>query len=281
MEFTGYLDFWFTNLPLVERVEPFLSLGIRRLDVWCWRSVPMGELAAECKRLGCVINSTFDDQMGSLADPADNETTLRNWAESLEMAERYDVEHLFIFSNQVDAVDGREWTRRLSRNLTTAEQYANLLDQTEEILKLVEQTQVEVWVEALNEFHIQGGVLVHDHELAADWVRRFAHPQFRLAFDCYHQQRTAGNLIWGLEAYHGLYPTVHVGDVPTRQEPGTGEINFHGIARTLGELAFDGLVGLEFYPSATEEAALERVRAIFDPLPSDREDHAQAAIAVR
>lgn len=264
MEFTGYLDFWFTDRPLVARVEPFARLGVKRLDVWCWRSVPMAELAAECKQQGSIINSTFDEDMGSLADPNDNQKTLRSWQESLEMAERYGVEHLFIFSNQVDIIDGKEWTRRLSRNISAAGQYANLLDQTEKIMKLVEQTRVEVWVEALNEFHIQGGVLVHDHDLAADWVRRMDHPQFRLAFDCYHQQRTAGNLIYGLEAYHGLYPTVHVGDVPTRQEPGSGEINFANIARKLRELGYNGLIGMEFRPSTAEAEVLERVRSIFN-----------------
>jgi hydroxypyruvate isomerase len=263
MEFTGYLDFWFTDRPLIERVEPFMDLGIKRYDVWCWRSVPMADLAAECKQRGGIINSSFDEDMGNLVDPADNEKTLKSWAESLEMAERYGVEHLFIFSNNVDIIDGKEWTRRLSRNITEAEQYANLLSQTEKIMKMVEQTNVEVWVEALNEFHIQGGVLVHDHDLAADWVRRIDHPQFRLSFDCFHQQRTAGNLMYGMEAYWGLYPTFHVGDVPTRQEPGTGEINFPNIARKLHELGFDGLIGLEFRPSETEEKALERVKEIF------------------
>jgi len=263
MEYTGYLDFWFTDYPIVARVEKFFALGIRRYDVWCWRSAPMAEIAAECRRVGAVINSTFDEAMGSLADPADNELTVRAWAESLEMAERYGVEHLFIFSNQVEIVNGAEWTKRLSATVTEAEQYANLLSQTERIMKLVEQTNVEVWVEGLNEFHIQGGVLVHNHALAADWVRRIDHPQFRLAFDCYHQQRGSGNLIWGLEAYHGLYPAVHIGDVPTRQEPGTGEINFHNIARKLRELGFDGYIGLEFRPSQTEALALARVKAIF------------------
>ena len=263
MQYTGYLDFWFTDVPIVERVEKFVALGITHLDVWCWRSAPIAELAAECRRLGATLNSTFDEDMGSLADPADNEKTLRTWAESLEMAERYGVEHLFIFSNQVDIVNGAEWTRRLSRNLTEAEQYANLLRQTERIMRLVEQTRVEVWVEGLNQFHIQGGVLVHNHELAVDWIRRIDHPQLRLAFDCYHQQRGAGNLIWGLEQYHGLYPTVHVGDAPTRQEPGTGEINFHNIARTLRALGFDGYIGLEFRPSRTEAEAFARVQEIF------------------
>lgn len=263
MEFTGYLDFWFTDRPLIERVEPFVQLGVRRFDVWCWRSVPMADLAAECKRLGAVINSTFDEAMGSLADPGDNELTYRSWAESLEMAERYGVEHLFIFSNQIDIINGKEWTRRLSGNYTEAEQYANLLAQTERIMRLVEQTRVEVWVEGLNEFHIKGGILVHNHELAVDWIRRINHPQLRLAFDCYHQQRGSGNLIWGLEQYWGLYPTVHVGDVPTRQEPGTGEINFHNIARTLRQLGYNGLIGMEFRPSTTEAEALARVKEIF------------------
>jgi hydroxypyruvate isomerase len=263
MEYTGYLDFWFTDRPIVERVAAFVELGITRFDVWCWRSAPMADIAAECRRLGAVINSTFDEDMGSLADPADNDKTLRSWGESLEMADRYGVEHLFMLSNQVDIVDDAEWTHRLSANYSQAEQYANLLNQTERIMKLVEQTQVEVWVEGLNEFHIQGGVLVPNHELAADWVRRIDHPQLRMAFDCYHQQRGSGNLIWGLEAYYGLYPSVHIGDVPTRQEPGTGEINFPNLRAKLRILGYDGYVGLEFRPSATEAEALARTKELF------------------
>jgi hydroxypyruvate isomerase len=263
MEYTGYLDFWFTDRPIVERVEAFVALGITRFDVWFWRSTPIGEIAAECRRLGAVINSTFDDDMGSLADPGDNEKTLRSWAESLEVAVKYGIEHLFIFSNQVEVNERGEWTRRLSSNYSQAEQYANLLRQTEKIMKLVEQTPVEVWVEGLNEFHIKGGVLVHNHELAADWIRRIDHPQLRLAFDCYHQQRGSGNLIWGLEEYFGLYPTIHIGDVPTRQEPGTGEINFPNIRAKLRQLGFDGYVGLEFRPSSSEAEALARTKELF------------------
>ncbi|MCA9924265.1 MAG: hypothetical protein KC421_17935, partial [Anaerolineales bacterium] len=56
---------------------------------------------------------------------------------------------------------------------------------------------------------------------------------------------------------------VHIGDVPTRQEPGTGEINFVNIRAKLRELGFDGEIGLEFSPSTTEVEALARTRAIF------------------
>ncbi len=265
MELTGYLDFWFTDLPVVERVERFAALGIQRLDVWLWRERPMADIHTECQRHDCVINSTFDPRPGNLVDAKDHPRCLEAWVESLEMAERFEIQHLFVFSNEVEVQpNGEEWITPLSRDYTAGQMYANLLEGLEKVLVLVEQTDVTLWFEALNTFHIHGGVFIHTLDQAADLVRRLDHPQLRLAFDCYHQQRTAGNLIHSLRAHQDLYPTVHIADVPTRQEPGTGEINYHNIAKTLHELAFDGLIGMEFSPSTTEEKALGRVREIFD-----------------
>ncbi|UCC54323.1 MAG: TIM barrel protein [Anaerolineaceae bacterium] len=263
MEYTGYLDFWFTDRPLVSRIAPFVDLGVKNMNFFFWRQAPVAELAAECGRLGARLYSTFDGDMGSLADPGDNEKTYRSWTESLEMAVRYDIPVLYIFSNQIEPQDGLEYVRRLSGNFTTEEQYANLLDQTERIMKLVEQTNVQARVECLNQFHFLGKVLVDNPRLAADWVRRIDHPQFRLTFDTYHQQRGSGELLWSLETYFDLISAVHIGDVPTRQEPGTGEINFANIRAKLHELKFDGEVGLEFYPSTTETAAMAQTQAIF------------------
>lgn len=264
MELTGYLDFWFTGLPIVERVEKFARLGIRRLDVWLWRERPMAEIYQECKRLGSLINSTFDSRPGNLVDKQDHSRCFDAWAESLEIAQRYEIPHLFVFSNEIEVrPNGEEWIAPLTRDYTPGEQYANILEGLARILEMVEKTNVTLWFEALNTYHIHGGVFIHSHDQAADLVRRLNHPRLRLSFDCYHQQRTAGNLIYGLEAYHGLYPTVHIGDVPTRQEPGTGEINFPNIAAKLRALNFDGLIGMEFHPSRDEETALRKVKEIF------------------
>jgi len=268
MHYTGYLDFWFRDRPLVERVAAFADLGIRHLNCFFWRQAPLAELVGECARRGAQMYSTFDGDMGSLADPGDNEKTYRSWAESLAMADRFGIPVLYIFSNQIEPAGGVEWVRRLSGNYSEGEQYANLLDQTARILKLVEQTQVEVRVECLNRFHFVGKVLVDNPRLAADWVRRMAHPQFRLTFDTYHQQRGSGELLWSLETYFDLIAAVHIGDAPSRQEPGTGEINFANIARKLRHLGYDGEIGLEFSPSTTEAEALARTQAIFPLIPA-------------
>jgi len=261
--YTGYLDFWFTKHPLIERVAAFAELGIRHLNVFFWRKVPIAEIVAECQQHDIWLCSTFDDQMGSLADPGDNEITYRSWAESLEMAERFGISVLYIFSNQIEQVNGREYVKPLSGNFSEAAQYANLLQQTERILKLVEQTDVEIRVECLNQFDFIGKVLVDNPKLAADWVRRMNHPQFRLTFDTYHQQRGSGELLWTLETYFELISGVHIGDVPTRQEPGTGEINFINISRKLQDMNYHGEIGLEFYPSTTEKDVFSLIQSIF------------------
>jgi hydroxypyruvate isomerase len=275
MIYTGYVDFWFRHLPLPERVARFAELGIHHLDVWAWRSkgALMDELAAACRAAGSVINSTFDEAAGSLTDALDHPLCLDAWAESLERAQRWGALHLFMFSEQINLLpaDGRRrpsfiqgWVRPPARDYTQAQKFANLLEGAARVMELVGKTGVVVWFEALNTYHLHGGVTVHTHELAAEVVRRIAHPQLRLAFDCYHQQRTAGNLIQGLHDCWGLYDSVHIADVPTRQEPGTGEINFANIAQTLRALGFAGKIGLEFYPSTSEAEALAAVRALFD-----------------
>lgn len=285
MIYTGYADFWFLNVPLVERVAKFAALNVRHLDVWAWRSkgALMDEVAAACRQHNCAINSTFDEAGGSLTDSNDLPLCLDAWAESLERAQAWSAQHLFMFSEQIDLpsrltggaggghipkhING--WVKTPSQDFTMQQKYANLLDGAARVMELVEKTNVVVWFEALNTWHLHGGITVSTHALAADVVRRINHPQLRLAFDCYHQQRTAGNLIQGLRDHWGLYDSVHVGDVPTRGVPGSGEINFANIAAALHDLGFDAdgknKIGMEFYaPAGEEAAALAHVKSLFD-----------------
>ena len=56
---------------------------------------------------------------------------------------------------------------------------------------------------------------------------------------------------------------VQVADNPGRNEPGTGEINYPGVARALKAMGYAGPVGLESFASGSEEAALGAFRQAF------------------
>ncbi|NVO25728.1 TIM barrel protein [Donghicola mangrovi] len=88
-------------------------------------------------------------------------------------------------------------------------------------------------------------------------------PQLRINLDLYHTQIGEGDLIRWCEACHPWIGEVQVADNPGRCQPGTGEINYVGIANALAAMGYHGPVGLEAFARGEEEAALEAFRSAF------------------
>ena len=262
MTYLGMFDLWFTDLAPATRVAAFARLGITHLQLGSWRNQPWPELSTVCAETGTKLIATCDHRMGSLTDPLDNDQVIQACQESLETLVTHGLKYLYLFADQLTVRDGKEIARPLTVPLPAEQQRRNLLQQTEAILKLVEQTEVTLLVQPQNRFDSKNP-LIHNVQSAAKWIQHFHHPQLRLAFDCYQQQRDSGNLLWNLVAHDGLYPVVNVADVPTRQEPGTGEINFPNLYTTLAELGFNGYIGLNFKPSSSEVEALTRTHNLF------------------
>ena len=59
---------------------------------------------------GALLRNTLVDLLANVfrqgCDPGDNELTFRTWSESLEMAELYQIPVLYIFSNQIEPLNG-------------------------------------------------------------------------------------------------------------------------------------------------------------------------------
>ena len=91
-------------------------------------------------------------------------------------------------------------------------------------------------------------------------VRQVGSPRVKVLYDLYHEQRTKGNLIEKLKKNIDAVGLVHVADVPGRHEPGTGEMAYQNIYRTLKELKYSGMIAMEFYPTGDVVEGLQRVR---------------------
>src|SRR5208283_3221665 len=94
-------------------------------------------------------------------------------------------------------------------------------------------------------------------------VSSIDHPRLRLNLDLYHVQIGEGNLIELCRRCLPWIGEIQVADVPGRFEPGTGEINYPGVARALNKLGYEGPVSLEAWASGDAELALERFREAF------------------
>ena len=84
-----------------------------------------------------------------------------------------------------------------------------------------------------------------------------------LNLDLYHAQIGEGNLIELCQACLPWIGEIQVADVPGRKEPGTGEINYAGVARGLKQMGYRGPVCMEAFASSDADKAVEAFRTAF------------------
>jgi hydroxypyruvate isomerase len=77
----------------------------------------------------------------------------------------------------------------------------------------------------------------------------------KLCYDTFHVQSEEGALAQHLEAVFEHIGHIQVGDVPGRHEPGTGEIRFPFLFEQIERLGWQGWIGCEYSPSASDTNA--------------------------
>lgn len=82
-------------------------------------------------------------------------------------------------------------------------------------------------------------------------------PNLKYLFDIYHMQRMEGNLTSTLEQFVDKIAHIQIADSPKRNQPGTGEINYNYVLKTIDESSYNGSVGLEYNPIASTEESLQ------------------------
>ena len=93
-----------------------------------------------------------------------------------------------------------------------------------------------------------------------DIVRAVNRPNVKVLYDFYHEQRGGGNLIEKLEKNIKWVGLVHIADVPGRNEPGTGEIDYTNIYRSLGKLRYNRFIAMEYAPTTDPVTSLRKTR---------------------
>lgn len=100
--------------------------------------------------------------------------------------------------------------------------------------------------------------LYHRLDEGIDVIRALGRDNVKLCFDTFHiAMEEAGGFTAPLRNAFPYIGHVQVGNVPGRNEPGTGEIHFPYFFALLEQLGWDGWVGCEYTPSGPTLECLE------------------------
>jgi hydroxypyruvate isomerase len=196
---------------------------------------------------------------GDLIDPDGADELLRTAAQSIPVAKRLGIPRLNLHGT---GLDSRGLPVRPIQ-LVTGAMWLKAWDTLRRIADMAEEENVIFTLENLNLPVDHPGVPFGRAEDTLALVSSIDHPRLKLNLDLYHAQIGEGNLIELCRKCLPWIGEIQVADVPGRCEPGTGEVNWHGVARALKAMGYAGPVGMEAFASGNPEAALESFRNAF------------------
>jgi hydroxypyruvate isomerase len=240
--------------PMEWRVKRLTEMGFQ-VGLWNW---PDHDLAM-LEKSGATFSIMNGYLRGRLSDDEGADELLKTARETAQVGKRLGVARLNLHGTGLgeggfpvmpcDVITGAMW-------LKAQETLARIAD-------LADQEGVTFTLENLNLPVDHPGVPFGRAEDTLALVSAVDHPRLRLNLDLYHAQIGEGNLIELCQRSLPWIGEVQVADVPGRKEPGTGEINYAGIARALHTMGYRGPVGMEAFASGDPEVALESFRNAF------------------
>lgn len=225
------------------------------VGLWNWPEHDLVKLEAT----GATFTIMNGYLTGRLTDEEGAAELLRTARETAKVGKRLGVQRLNLHGTGL----GDRGLPVQPTEVVTGAMWLKARDTLHRIVDLAEAEDVTFTLENLNLPIDHPGVPFGRAEDTLALVSSIDNPRLRLNLDLYHAQIGEGNLIELCRKCRSWIGEIQVADVPGRCEPGTGEVNWPGIARALKAMDYSGPIGLEAWASGDSDVALDAFRAAF------------------
>ncbi len=253
----------FPKLTLEEQMQQVALAGYQGFEFRNWRAAGpqitrlKNKLGLEC---ACLVGNRSVNPKGmGLCDPAERAGFLNEIKASIEAAKRFESTRLIVLTgNKVPGMHREQQQASIVEGLKRAAELAS----PGGITLIVEILNTLTPVEPLNPVENHANYYLNSSREAFDIVRAVGSPHVKILFDIYHVQIMEGNLIETIRNNIASIGHFHVGDVPGRHEPGTGEINYRNVFRAIRATGFREFAAMEYLPSKDALTTLKEVKAL-------------------
>jgi hydroxypyruvate isomerase len=240
--------------PIEWRVSRLKELGFA-VGLWNWPEHDLAKLG----KTGATFSIMNGYLSGRLTDDEGAAELLNTARETAQVGKRLGVARLNLHGTGL----GEGGLPVQPIEVVTGAMWLKARDTLRRVVDMAEEENVVFTLENLNLPVDHPGTPFGRAEDTLALVSSIDHPRLRLNLDLYHAQIGEGNLIELCRKCLPWIGEIQVADVPGRCEPGTGEVNWHGIAKALKAMGYAGPVGMEAFASGDPEVALGAFRDAF------------------
>lgn len=254
----------FPGLTLSQQMRKVAEAGYQGFEFGDWRAQDAAQINQLKRQLHlecvCIVGNRGVNPVGmGLCNPAEREGFLTEILVSTEAARRFETTRIVVLTG--NRIAGR----------APDQQRASIIEGLKRAHDIVAPHGITMILEVINTLApvepLNPATNHHDYYLdrtpeAFEIVRKVQSPFLKILFDLYHVQIMEGNLIETLRENIGAIGHFHVGDVPGRHEPGTGEINFRNVFKAIRQTGYKDYVAVEYVPSRDAMTTLAEVRTL-------------------
>ncbi|MBR0663424.1 hydroxypyruvate isomerase family protein [Roseomonas hellenica] len=248
--FAANLSMMFNELPFLDRFAAARQAGFEAVEFLFPYEHPAAEIAVRLKDHGLaqvLFNAPPGDwgrgERGIAALPGRQAEFRDAIHRALDYAAALSCPRLHVMAGLAP--------QGVARDTLTGTYAANLAWAAEECAK----AGVKPVIEPINHRDIPGFFL-NTTDQAAAIINAIGPERLGMQFDLYHCQITEGDVVKRVEKHLPLIAHMQVADNPGRNEPGTGEVNWPFVFRTIDALGFRGWIGCEYRPAGDTVAGL-------------------------
>ncbi len=251
MKFSCCIEMLFTEFPFAERIYKAKEAGFDCVEFWVWDNKDLDAVRKALDETGLELAVMQGNVEGRMVDPKDFDVYVAGVKKSVEAAKRLGAKNLFLMS---DIMKEDRSVLETPYAISAEEKRAATLAVLRALIPVAEESGITFVIEPLNTLVDHRGYSLCHSADGASIVREIGHAGIRLLYDAYHMQIMEGNIIENIRAFSDTFGYFHVADVPGRNQPGTGELNYANIIKALRGTGYDGVVGFEFEAKGVSSA---------------------------
>jgi hydroxypyruvate isomerase len=246
VKFSANLGFLWTDRPLPDAIHAAHQAGFDAVEChWPFDVSPKGVRAALAETglpmLG--LNTTRGDvaagENGLAALPSKRGAARDAIEQAVSYAASIGAQSVHVMAGNGQGVDADQTF------------VSNLRD----ACALAEMHDLMILIEPLNR-HDAPGYFLRTTDQARDIIERVGSARLKLMFDCYHVQRTEGDVITRIAEQKDIIGHIQFAAVPDRGPPDRGELNYDRVFDAVAALGWQRPLGAEYRPDGPTDGSL-------------------------
>ena len=246
IRFSANLGFLWQEQSLPDAIRSAKTAGFDAVECHWPYDVPASQVKAALDDTGLSMLgiNTWPGQLekgeiGLAALPGREEDARAAIDEAIEYAITIDARNIHVMAGQSE---GQEADQTFKSNLLYACNQAAGYDLT-------------ILVEPLNR-HDNPDYFLKTTDQAVEIICSLNQPNLQLMFDCYHVQRTEGDVNHRLRQFIDFIGHIQFASSPDRGRPDQGELDYRHVFSLIKELGYDRPLGAEYRPEGRTEDSL-------------------------